>query len=91
MLRRHFLYAQYSSLDLIRLRRQSDEAQREREALEEADRQATRWREQKEALRNLTEAIETAKPFITNPHITNAKALKQYRDALRRALNSLKD
>lgn len=91
MLRRDFFFAQYSTLDILRLQLDSAEAQRKREAEEAALRDAIRLREQQRAFWHLQDSMCRFEPFVGNPHPTDAKAVKQYRDALKRALNSLKD
>ena len=87
--RRAFL--QYSTLDWLHLERRSAEAQAQREAREEANRQALRLREQERAFWALEAAMCRVEPYIGNPQITNLKVIKQYHGALKRALNSLKD
>lgn len=91
MHRRQFLFSQYSSLDLLRLQMESEESERRRRAEDAAAQVAIRLREQQRAMWNLQDAICRFEPFAGNPDRTDAKAVKAYRDALKRAINSLKD
>lgn len=83
--------AQYSSLDLIELQRRSQESEAKREAMEAAHQAALRLERQQKAYWSLLDAMCRYEPFVGNPHLTDARLEKRYRDALKSAINSLKD
>jgi hypothetical protein len=66
-------------------------AQQKRDAEAEALRLAIRDRERQRAYWTLRIAMERVQGSIGNPHIVDARALKDYRDALERARRSMKD
>jgi hypothetical protein len=62
-----------------------------RDAEAEALRLAIRDRERQRAFWALRMAMDKVQPSIGNPHVVDARALKDYRDAVDRAKRSLKD
>lgn len=65
------------------------QAEGEREKLDEQNRIAIWHREQQRAFWALQDAMCKAEPSIMDPHVVDAKAMKTYRGALKRALRSL--
>jgi hypothetical protein len=75
----------------MRLERESQHHAEQRAKLDAANRAAIAFRERQRAFWHLSDTLCRVEPAITDPDITDAKLLKAYRSALKRALNSLKD
>jgi hypothetical protein len=73
------------------MQRESLELERQRQIADAENRAAIRFRERQRAFWHLCDVMCRVERSITDPHMTDAKQIKQYYSALKRALSSLKD